>query len=124
MTLDDLRKILLKTPGCSECSAEDVGEWLACDSSDPGFQIFCDNELIQSMREETDDQEDDIATESNAGPSAGEAFACLDTALTWMERQPACDHIQLFTVKRIRGLATQKRFKIAKQLTVTNMFKN
>ncbi|KAJ8887100.1 hypothetical protein PR048_013315 [Dryococelus australis] len=80
ITLEDLRKILLKIPGCSECSAEDVGEWLAHDSSDPGFQILSD-EHIQSVREETD-QEDDIATESNVGPSAGEAFVCLDTALT------------------------------------------
>ncbi|KAJ8889085.1 hypothetical protein PR048_008579 [Dryococelus australis] len=105
MTLEDLRKILLKIPGCSESSAEDVGKWFACDSLDPGFQIRSDDELIQSVREETDDQKDDIATESNVGPSAGEVFACLDTTLTWMERQPECDHKQLLTVKRMQDLA-------------------
>ena len=114
----------MKIPGRSDCSAEDIGEWLACDSSDPGFQILSDDEIIQSVREETDGQEDDIVTEPDAGPSAGEAFACLDTALTWMERQPECDHIQLLTVKRMRDLAARKRLKTAKQLTLTDMFKN
>lgn len=85
MSLADIRNILLKIPGCSDSSVEDVTEWLACDSSDPGFQILSDDELILSVRDDTDDDENDIAIESDAGLSADEAFACLDTALTWME---------------------------------------
>lgn len=58
-----------------------------CNSSDPGFQILSDNELIQSVREELiDDQEydDDIATQSDAGLPYSKAFECLDTVLKWM----------------------------------------
>jgi hypothetical protein len=61
--------------------------------------------------------------EVDAGPSASEAFAGLETALKWMERQPECDHLQLLTVKRMRDLAARKRLKTAKQLTLTEMFK-
>lgn len=28
-----IRNIIVKIRGCSECTAEDVGEWLVCDSS-------------------------------------------------------------------------------------------
>ncbi|KAJ8897474.1 hypothetical protein PR048_002820 [Dryococelus australis] len=52
MTLEDLRKILLKIPG------------------------------FQSVGVETDDQKDDVTTESYVGLSAGEVFACLETVLT------------------------------------------
>nr|CAH7713116.1 unnamed protein product [Callosobruchus chinensis] len=61
--------------------------------------------------------------EVDGGPSASEAFAALETALKWMERQPECDHLQLLTVKRMRDLAARKRLKTAKQLTLTEMFK-
>ena len=95
VSVEDIRNIIMKIPGCSECSPEDVGEWLVCDSSDPGFQILSDDELLQSVREELiDDPEDDddIATEPDTGPSASEAFECLDTTLKWMERQLEYDH--------------------------------
>lgn len=124
LSLEELRNILLEIPGCSEVSAEDVGEWMLCDSSDPGFQILNDDELIESVREESVEEEDDlnVEVEADTGPSASEAFAGLDTALKWMERQPECDHMQLLTVKRMRDLAARKRVKTVKQLTLTEMF--
>ncbi|KAK9869555.1 hypothetical protein WA026_003308 [Henosepilachna vigintioctopunctata] len=99
--------MIVKIPGCTEVSAEDVGEWMACDTSDP---VEVEEELSADV-------------EVDAGPSASEAFAGLETALKWMERQPVCDHLQLLTVKRMRDLAARKRLKTAKQLTLTEMFK-
>lgn len=124
LSLEELRNILLKIPGCSEVSAQDVGEWVMCDSSDPGYQILSDDELIENVREESVEEEDDVNVEDEAdmGPSASEAFAGLETALRWMERQPECDHMQLLTVKRMRDLAARKRFKTVKQVTLTEMF--
>uniref|UniRef100_A0A1B6KPH3 DDE-1 domain-containing protein n=1 Tax=Graphocephala atropunctata TaxID=36148 RepID=A0A1B6KPH3_9HEMI len=68
LSLEELRKILL----CSEDSAEDVGERMVCDSSDPGFQILNDDELIESVSEESLKEEDDInvKVEADTGPSA------------------------------------------------------
>lgn len=43
MSLEEFRKILFNIPGCSKVSAEDIGEWMVCDSSDPG-QILNDDE--------------------------------------------------------------------------------
>ncbi|KAG5888217.1 hypothetical protein JTB14_035568 [Gonioctena quinquepunctata] len=109
-----------------QVSAEDVGEWMACDTSDPGFQILNDDEIVVSVREDVEvevEEELSADVEVDAGPSASEAFAGLETALKWMERQPECDHLQLLTVKRMRDLAARKRLKTAKQLTLTEMFK-
>ncbi|XP_039761883.1 jerky protein homolog-like [Pararge aegeria] len=122
----EIRKMIVKIPGCTEVSAEDVGEWMACDTSDPGFQILNDDEIVVSVREDVEvevEEELSADVEVDAGPSASEAFAGLETALKWMERQPECDHLQLLTVKRMRDLAARKRLKTAKQLTLTEMFK-
>lgn len=76
------------------------------------------------MREyiEVEVEELSADVEVDAGPSASEAFAGLETALTWMEHQPDA-HLQLLTVKRMRDLAGRKQLKTAKQLTLTKMFK-
>ncbi|CAH1996004.1 unnamed protein product [Acanthoscelides obtectus] len=126
LSLEEIRKMIVKIPGCTEVSAEDVGEWMACDTSDPGFQILNDDEIVESVREDVEvevGEELSADVEVDAGPSASEAFAGLETALKWMERQPECDHLQLLTVKRMRDLAARKRMKNAKQLTLTEMFK-
>ncbi|XP_050536842.1 jerky protein homolog-like [Daktulosphaira vitifoliae] len=126
LPLEEIRKMIVKIPGCTEVSAEDVGEWMACDTSDPGFQILNDDEIVESVREDVEvevEEELSLDVEVDAGPSASEAFAGLETALKWMERQPECDHLQLLTVKRMRDLAARKRMKTAKQLTLTEMFK-
>ncbi|CAF4867052.1 unnamed protein product [Pieris macdunnoughi] len=89
---------------------------LACDTSDPGFQILNDDEIVVSVREDVEvevEEELSADVEVDAGPSASEAFAGLETALKWMERQPECDHLQLLTVKRMRDLAARKRLKTA-----------
>ncbi|CAB3232818.1 unnamed protein product [Arctia plantaginis] len=126
LSLEEIRKMIVKIPGCTEVSAEDVGEWMACDTSDLGFQILNDDEIVVSVREDVEvevEEELSADVEVDAGPSASEAFAGLETALKWMERQPECDHLQLLTVKRMRDLAAGKRLKTAKQLTLTEMFK-
>nr|CAH7752634.1 unnamed protein product [Callosobruchus chinensis] len=126
LSLEEIRKLIVKIPGCTEVSAEDVGEWMVCDTSDPGFQILNDDEIVVSVREDVEvevEEELSADVEVDGGPSASEAFAGLETALKWMERQPECDHLQLLAVKQMRDLASRKRLKTAKQLTLTEMFK-
>lgn len=87
MKIEELRKIILKILGSSNISKEDVGEWLESDSSDSGFQILDDDELVESVRvEKRVKEEDDITDKLQEGLTASEAFACFDTALKWMER--------------------------------------
>lgn len=75
------------------------------------------------MREESVEEDDlNVEVEANMGPSASEAFAGLETALKWMERQPKCDHMQFLIVKRMCDLAARKWMKTVKQLTLTEMF--
>ncbi|VEN36331.1 unnamed protein product, partial [Callosobruchus maculatus] len=124
LSLEEIRKLIVKIPGCTEVSAEDVGEWMVCDTSDPGFQILNDDEIVANVREDVEvevEEELSADVEVDAGPSASEAFAGLETALKWMEGQPECDHLQLLTVKRMRDLAARKRLKTAKQLTLTEI---
>lgn len=52
VSLKELMNILLKIPGCSEVSTEDVGEWVACDSTDPGYHILNDVELVDGIQGE------------------------------------------------------------------------
>lgn len=54
MSVENIKNTIVNIPECSECSTEDVGEWLECDSSYPRFQILSDDLLIHSVREETD----------------------------------------------------------------------
>nr|CAH7733521.1 unnamed protein product [Callosobruchus chinensis] len=108
LSLEEIRKLIVKIPGCTEVSAEDVGEWMVCDTSDPGFQILNADEIVLSVREDVEvevEEELSADVEVDGGSSASEAFAGVETALKWMERQPECDHLQLLTVKRMRDLA-------------------
>jgi len=107
LSLEGFRNTLLKIPGCSEVTADCVAEWMVCDSSDTGFQILNDDELIESVREGSAEEEDDlnVEVEADTGPSPGKAFVGLEIALKWMKRQPECDHMQLLTLKRMRDLA-------------------
>ncbi|KAF2903213.1 hypothetical protein ILUMI_02970 [Ignelater luminosus] len=75
----------------------------------PCLQQFVDAVHALQLRRGRNDpeDEDDIATEPDAGPSASKAFASLNTASKWVERQPECNHLQLLTVKRIRDLTAQ-----------------
>ncbi|GBP93350.1 Jerky protein homolog-like [Eumeta japonica] len=65
--------------------------------------------VVQNVREDVEVEVEELSAdvEVDAGPSASEAFAGLETALKWMERQPECDHLQLLNVKRMRDLTAR-----------------
>ncbi|PRD36766.1 UNVERIFIED_CONTAM: hypothetical protein NCL1_07514 [Trichonephila clavipes] len=46
--------------------------------------------------------------ESSKGPSNGDVFSVLDTAMEWYEQQSECCPIQLLLLKRIRDLVQGK----------------
>lgn len=79
--LENFRNNLLKISKRSEVITEDIGEWMECDSSDSGFQILRGQELIESEREESVEEEDDLNVEVRAdtGPSVSKAFVNRET---------------------------------------------
>lgn len=50
---------LLKISGYSEVSAEDENKWMVSDSSDSGFYIIKGDELIEILREESVEEDDE-----------------------------------------------------------------
>lgn len=50
LSLKEIRKLIVRIPGFTEVSAEDVGEWMVCDTFDPGFQILNDDEIVVNER--------------------------------------------------------------------------
>nr|CAH7768718.1 unnamed protein product [Callosobruchus chinensis] len=121
LSLEEIRKLIVKIPGCTEVSAEDVGEWMVCDTSDPGFQILNDDEIVVSVREDVEvevEEELSADVEVDGRPSASEAFAGLETALKWMERQPECDDLQLLTIKRMQSAGRQLKLRNTSSLIV------
>lgn len=92
---------------------------MVCDSSDPEFRILNYDELIESV----EDNLTVVKVEADMELSASEAFAGLETPLKWNECQNEYDHMQLLTGKWMCDLATRKRIKTVKQLTVTEMLR-
>jgi len=97
-------------PGFSECDIEDARSWF--ENDDPGFQILNDDEIVSTIQEESEDAENenlDGDDEEESGPSHGEAFTALETALSWFEKQEESCTTQLLLLKRMRDLAAKKR---------------
>lgn len=127
-TATEITEIIKTVPGLTDCDLENVKEWLTSDQEDPGYQILTDEEIVAQVtaQQEVSDEEDDrydtqIAAET--GPSAAEAFRCIEVAMKWLEKQEECDAMQLLQLKRLRDLAARKRTCNLKQKTILNFFK-
>ena len=78
------------------CDEENTNEWSFMDTNDPGYQILSDDEIVRSLFEEGNTEEEenetDDLTEGENGPSHSEAFDALDLAF---ERQEESNTTQL-----------------------------
>ncbi|GFS67669.1 uncharacterized protein TNCV_4363561 [Trichonephila clavipes] len=69
---------------------------MTCDAEDCGFQMLNDDEIVTSVREESDpvddemDENGDNNNESSKCPSNADAFSALETAMEWYEQQSEC----------------------------------
>ncbi|CAH0729636.1 unnamed protein product, partial [Brenthis ino] len=123
--LVDINELMSNIQICKECDADDMKEWLTCDSNDQGFQIMSDDEIVENMlqvneqQEMQDETEKNVDVENDAGPSHAEAFQALEIALKWYEKQTECDTVSLLQLKRIRDVAAIKRKSGLRQMTIT-----
>ncbi|GFV50239.1 hypothetical protein TNCV_621511 [Trichonephila clavipes] len=67
---------------------------MTCDAEDCGSQMLNDDEIVTSVKEEsdpvddeTDEDEDNNNDESSKDPSNADAFSALETAMEWYEQQ-------------------------------------
>ncbi|GFT20118.1 hypothetical protein TNCV_4994791 [Trichonephila clavipes] len=68
---------------------------MVCDADDCGFQMLSYDEIVNSVREESDSvddeaDEDEDNNEYSKGPSNADAFSALDTAMECYEQQSEC----------------------------------
>ena len=104
---------------------DDIANWMKEDSSDPGYQVFTDEEIIQqtvspSVEEDRGMGDDEDQDEPTTTISSGQAADVLEQCLKWYEHQDEATASSLLLLKRIRDLAASKRYKNLKQLTLTS----
>lgn len=106
---------------------EDVSSWLNSDSSDPGYQLLSDDEIIDSITthipddDGSDEEEDESDTQET--PTCGAVAEMLDKCLVWYEQQKESMATSLLMLKNIRDLAATKRYSNLKQLTLLSFTK-
>ena len=105
-------------------SDEDIINWMKEDSSDPGYQLLTDKEIIQqvvnpSAEEDTDMDDDEDQDEPTKTISSGQVADMLEQCLKWYKQQDEATASSLLLLKRIRDLAANKRYKYLKQLTLS-----
>ncbi|GFX97276.1 hypothetical protein TNCV_1076471 [Trichonephila clavipes] len=111
---EEITDFVQSIPGFQECDEEGVETWMACDAEDCGFQMLNDDEIVTSVKEESDpvndetDEDVDNNNESSKGASNVDAFSALKTAIEWYEQSQCCP-TELLLLKRIRDLAAKKR---------------
>ena len=105
-------------------SDEDIINWMKEDSSDPGYQLLTDEEIIQqvvnpSAEEDTDMEDDEDQDEPTETISSGQVADMLEQCLKWYKQQDEATASSLLLLKRIRDLAANKRYKNLKKLTLS-----
>lgn len=106
----------------------DIESWLNEDAGDPGYQLLSDDDIIeqvtatneQSDIDNSDDDDDSGDTESI--PSNGEVADMLDKCLLWYEQQKESTPTSTLLLKKIRDLASSKRYSNLKQLKLQSFF--
>ena len=95
-------------------------DWLAEDSTDPGYQLLTDSEIVAEVTRGGDslDPESDDEVEPQPTVSHAQAFHAFETALKWLEGQSDTDPFHLLLVRKWRDTAAQKRVQTLKQTTL------
>lgn len=108
----------------STLTSEDIADWLAVDSSDPGYQFSTDEEIIQQVSQckhpdkEEEDEDDTVPLNS---VTSREAADMLEKCLGWYEQQKeATATLSLMILKGVRDLACKKRYANLAQRTLSS----
>ena len=115
--------------GCGDCDEVDVREWITMDSSDQGYQLLDDDEIVRAVTDadttgdtEEDEQCDECDVEEVAIPSHGEVLDMLSKCLPWVEQQSETSAAHLFMYKNLLEMAAAKRSSSLRQSKITSFF--
>lgn len=98
-------------------------EWLAQDTSDPGYQLLSDDEIVAMVVNEGGESEDESSEEpTTTCVTHAQAYSALETALTWLESQTDTDPAHLLLVRRWRNSAAMKRTQTQTQTKISSYF--
>ncbi|GFV54080.1 uncharacterized protein TNCV_1072031 [Trichonephila clavipes] len=102
---------------------------MTCDAEDWGFQMRNADEIVISLHKKYDHADDEMDedehknnNESSKGPSNGDVFSALETAMEWYEQQSECCSSQLQLLKRIRYLLVKQRRHTMVQRKISDYF--
>ena len=112
----------------SSLTDNDISSWLDSDSSDPGYQLLSDEDIISSITSPSQDEdtyeEEEGDTDTNEVPTCGAVADMLDLCMVWYEQQKESTAPSLLLLKKIRDLAATKRYSNLKQLTLFSFTKS
>ena len=115
--------------GCGDCDEADVREWITMDSSDQGYQLLDDDEIVRAVTDvntvgdtEEDNQDDDCDVQEVAIPSHGEVLDMLSKCLPWVEQQTETSAAHLFMYINLIEMAAAKRSSSLRQSKITSFF--
>ena len=117
--IPELLHTLESIHGCGDCDEADVREWITMDSSDQGYQLLNDDEIVRAVTDvnTADDTEevkqyDECDVEEVAIPSHGEVLDMLSKCLPWVEQQPETSS-PVYVQKLNRNGSSKEKLKSA-----------
>ena len=110
--------------GCGDCDEANVREWIAMDSSDQGYELLDDDEIIRTVTDTVDEEQCDMEgdVQEMPIPSHGEVQEMLTKCLPWVEQQPETTATHLFIYKYLLEMAAAKRVSSLHQTMMTSFF--
>lgn len=108
----------------------EVSSWLNMDSTDVGYEILNDNEIIEqvlsaqneAIDEKDDDEDTDVSNLSTIPCKDVEEM--LTKCIEWYEQQSESNITHLIAMRQVRALAIKKGREKAVQKRITDFFKN
>lgn len=109
---------------------DEIIEWLQCDSTQMGYQLLTDDEIIESLNEEENtnteidvdydgSETQDVVSKKDERKEACQAAANIENFMEWYIHQDDANNIDTMLLRRLRNLALKKSETPMKQTKIT-----
>lgn len=129
--IDDVTNQIVQSEAAASLVLDrnEINEWLESDSTQVGYQLFTDDEIVEIMNEENIESETDVdydgsemldvVPKRDVRNEASEATNNIEKFLDWYVRQDEADSIDSMILRRLRNFALEKSQKQKKQTKIT-----
>lgn len=116
-------------------SENDINEWLQCDSTEVGYQLLTDEEIVKvADKDDSCDFEADIeydggeiadvmVANTDSRKAAKEATTNMENFIDWYVQQEDANPTDTMILRRLRNFAHKKSETTVKQTKVSEFFK-